>query len=142
MVRKYWFHICYNCSNVFSFDLILINPFKVNRYISGAPIIYIGDAFYVFGGETDINWNDTTIGKLDVNLVWSRVGDLNRGRRGHNVIFEGNYALVIGGYSGTLPTEKCILSSNGVNCTEQSPSLYNYAFYPELFMVAPDFCKN
>ena len=119
-----------------------INPSKVDRYIHTAPLIYIGDAFYVFGGDTDINENDTTIGKLDADLVWTRVGNLNRGRQGHNVIFDGQYALVVGGIAGTFSTEKCIISTSGVHCMEQSPSLYRYELYPELFMVPPNFCKN
>ena len=124
--------------------------FKAVEYICRTSIVYIRDAFYVSGGLTHIsnfnkNWQTTTtIGKLDVNLIWSKVGDLNKRRHGHNVIFDGNYALVIGGYTDNdvlLPTEKCRVSTNGVICTEQSPSLYRYLNYPELFMVPWNFCK-
>ena len=107
-----------------------------------APIVYIRDAFYVFGGCTDITCSDTTIGKLNAELVWGKVGDLNEGRRTHNVIFDGDYLLVIGGYSGTLPTEKCTLSTSGVNCTEQNPLLRFYSHYPELFLVPSNVCQN
>ena len=111
-----------------------------------APITFIVDAFYVFGGETDISHShETTIGKLDANLIWSKVGDLNKGRNGHNVIYDGNYALVVGGdggYNVTVPTEKCSVSSNGVVCKEKSPFLYRYQSYPELFLVPMNFCIN
>ena len=123
-----------------------MNPSKVDQLIFQAPIVYIVDAFYVFGGSTGIKVNnqwqgDTTIGKLDAELVWSKVGDLNESKWGHNVIFDGNYALVIGGRY-TMPTEKCTLSTSEVNCTEQNPSLYEYAIYPELFLVPSNFCQN
>ena len=99
----------------------------------------------MFGGETDINAYDTTIGKLDADLIWTKVGDLNKGRWGHNVIFDGSYALVVGGYGGRdvyLPTVKCDISSSSINCIEQAPLLYGYYNYPELFIVPPNFCKT
>ena len=123
------------------------NPSKVNEFIITAPIIFVRDAFYVFGGTTDISSYDTTIGKLDADLIWTKVGDLSKGRLGHNVIFDGNYAYVVGGFAVDqqivdLPTEKWDLSSSAVNCTEQSPLLYGYNVYPELFIVPPNFCKT
>ena len=85
----------------------------------------------------------STIAKLDADLIWTKVGELNKGRVGHNVIFDGRFALVVGGdiLNGSLPTEKCDLSSDAVNCTDQSPSLQKYQYYPELFIVPPNFCK-
>ena len=103
------------------------------------------DSFYVFGGHTDIYDYFTTIGKLSASLVWSKVGELKNGRFGHNVIFNGSDALVIGGYKGwqmSVPTEKCKITVNGVDCTEQNPSLQGYEKYPELFLVELDFCKK
>ena len=76
----------------------MVNLRKVDRYISDAPIVFIRDAFYVFGGWTGSH--DKQIGKLDANSVWSKVGDLNIGRRVHNVIFDGTYALIVGGDAG------------------------------------------
>ena len=118
---------------------------KVDRYIYYAPIVFIRDAFYVFGGHTDKSSTDTQIGKLDANSVWSKVGDLQTGRSGHNAIFDGTYALIIGGWAGSkvnVSTEKCSLTSNGISCTSQNPSLYYYFRYPELFMIPYDYCKS
>ena len=122
-----------------------INPYEVDQYIGRAAIIFVDNEFYVFGGLTDID--GYTIAKLDVNLVWTRVGYLKWGRNGHNVIFDGEFALVVGGSAGEAPflespTEKCSISTDGVNCTEQSPSLRYYSDYPELFMIPPNYCKS
>ena len=117
----------------------------MDRYIYHAPIVFIREAFYVFGGRTDKSHFDNQIGKLDANSVWSKVGDLQTGRRGHNAIFDGTYALIVGGYAGSnvnVPTEKCSLTSDGMSCTSQNPSLYDYWYYPELFMIPYDYCKN
>ena len=122
------------------------NSSKADLWINDAPIIYIDFAFYVFGGYTNVNPLDPTIGRLDDNLVWNKVGNMRRGRRAHNVIPYRNYALVIGGYGGEseytkfLPTEKCVFSSGGVNCMEQNPILYGYRSVPALFIVPPNFC--
>ena len=97
------------------------------------------------GGSTSTNSYDTTIGKLDANSRWSRAGDLSVGRNGHNVIYDGEYLIVVGGYAGadtSLMTEKCTVGTAGVTCTGQNPSLYDYKFYPELFMVPANFCKS
>ena len=126
----------------------VINLTKVDRYIYRAPLVYIGDAFYVFGGSTDISSYDTTIGRLNADLFWSKVGRLNIGRHSHNVIYDDHYVLVVGGFKSVdesdsyLPTERCIVSTSGVNCTEQNPLLSYYADYPELFIVPTNFCKK
>ena len=64
------------------------------------------------------------------------------GRSNFNVIYNDNYALVIGG-SGIHPIEKCILSNNQMTCTIPEPEskLSEYR-YPGLFLVTSDFCKN
>ena len=46
----------------------------MEEYIFGAAILYIEDAFYVFGGSSDVR--DTRIGKLDSEHKWSKVGEL------------------------------------------------------------------
>lgn len=125
--------------------MIISDPIKVNSKIFRASVIYIGDVFYVIGGYTDVNQYDSTIGKLDANLTWSKVGKLSTGRRDHGVIFDGTEMLVIGGYIGSstaLRTEKCIISRDQVSCTEQSPTLFRYENYPELFLVPENFCKS
>ena len=96
------------------------------------------------GGWADGGWI-TTIGKLDANSRWSKAGDLLTARSGHGAIFDGEYLIVVGGYKGNsdpLKTEKCEFGDDGITCTEQSPSLYGYRNYPELFLVEKDFCKS
>ena len=120
----------------------ILNLTEVERHICRAPIVYIIDAFYVFGGDTDKSETNNQIGKLDANLVWSKVGDLNRGRYGHSVVFDGTDAIVFGG-PGRLATERCSFTSDGVSCSDQSNSdLTDYEFYPEPFMVPADYCKS
>ena len=122
------------------------NPSEANEEVYHNPMVYVDDAFYVFGGSPDEDGLDTTIAKLDGDFVWTKVGDMNQRRAGHNVIFDGNYVLVVGGekdYSlGSLPTEKCSISSGEVSCAVQRPYLHDYFFYPELFIVPPNFCKK
>ena len=85
---------------------------------------------------------DKTIGKLDANSNWSKAGELSTERYAHAAIYDGTYLLVVGGYGNDYKTEKCSFTSTGINCSGQSPSLYQYQRYPELFMVPADFCKN
>ena len=63
------------------------------------------------------------------------------GRHAHNAIYDGSTVLVVGG-NGTFKTEKCTISNNQMNCTEQNPQLSSYAYYPEMFMVSTDYCKS
>ena len=72
--------------------------------------------------------------------IWSKVGDLNSARDGHNVIFDGAHFLVIGGY-GTQKTEKCTMANGQMTCIDQNPELTNYAYYSELYMVPLNFCE-
>ena len=105
-------------------------------------MIYVDGAFYVFGGAPSSSV-DTIIGKLDAETrVWSKAGDLNASRWGHNVIYDGRHFLVIGG-KDTHMTEKCTLTNDGIMmCVDQNPKLTDYAWYPELFFVVDDFCKQ
>ena len=65
-----------------------------------------------------------------------------QGRKHFNVIYNDNYALIIGG-AGRWPTEKCILSNEQMNCSIPDPeSKLNQYGYPGLFLVTSDFCKN
>ena len=64
------------------------------------------------------------------------------GRKYFNVIYNENYALIIGG-SSLVPTEKCILSNDRMNCTiPDAESQLNQYGYPGLFLVTSDFCKK
>ena len=96
----------------------------------------------MIGGFTDKSINDLTIGKLDANSNWSKAGELSTGRNGHAAIYDGTFLLVVGGYGNDYKTEKCSFSSSGITCTQQSPSLDEYEFYPELFLVPADYCKS
>ena len=118
----------------------ITNPFKVDEYIYSAPIISIEEAFYVFGGFGD-GHPVQRIGKLDERNNWSQVGDLYQQRLSHNVIYDGNYALVVGGDDGRFYTEKCQLSIEGFYCMRQEPELSMYD-YPALFLVSFNYCKN
>ena len=64
-----------------------------------------------------------------------------QGRWEHNVIFDGNYFLVIGG-SDKLMTEKCSYYGSKMTCQLQEPTLNEYELYPELFLVPADFCTE
>ena len=121
--------------------------YKVNGYISQAPIIYVDGAFFVIAGADSSTIYMKTIGRLDEEtLTWSKAGNLNSGRCRSNAVFDGSVILVVGGYDtndrDTLPTEKCEISGAELTCTAQSPVLEAYRNYPELFLVPSDFCQN
>ena len=118
-------------------------PVRVNKYIAWAPIVFIDGYFFVIGGYTDATYYDKTIGRLDATTMrWSKSGNLVNGRYGHNAIYDGSSLIVVGGRDGSLKTEKCTISNDQVSCTAQNPSLENYYYYPELFLVPFDFCKT
>ena len=78
---------------------------------------------------------------MDLDGQWTQAGLLNQARSGHNVIFDGEFVMVIGGgYS--CETQKCLIKSENVTCTAQNPELNKYVNYPELFLVSDDYCKN
>ena len=113
-------------------------------FISSAPIVHVVGAFYVVGG-----WSDaplSTIGRFDMaTRTWSNAGDLVTSRNGHNVIYDGNYLLVVGGNRGSVTpvmAEKCSITNGQVSCTGQTPQLAAYSYYPELFLVPTGFCAK
>ena len=81
------------------------------------------------------------IARMTLSGNWSISGQLATGRYGHNVIFDGEYLLVVGGYSGSPKVEKCLLDDGVVMCTQQDPALSGYYHYPELFLVPDSYCK-
>ena len=112
-----------------------------NQYIIRAPIVFIRDSFYAIGGYVDGN-SGKTIGRFDATRrVWSKSGELMDGREGHNAIYDGSILIVVGG-DGLYKTERCEISNDQVTCTLQSPELYRYIYYPELFFVSVNFCKT
>ena len=97
----------------------------------------------IFGGVTNNSVHDKTIARLDEkSFRWDRVGKLNKGRSRHSMIERNGEILVIGGDS-KFKTERCNYQDDGqMHCIEQDPKLSEYAFYPELFPVPDDFCKE
>ena len=83
-----------------------------------------------------------TIGRFEaIQRVWSKSGELKRGRYGHNAIYDGSSLIVVGG-EGIYKTERCEISNGQTTCTAQNPELNKYAYYPELFLVPVNFCKT
>ena len=112
-------------------------------YVCYAPIVFVDGAFYVIGGATGSY--SKTIARLDsISHEWSKAGDLIQGRCGHNAIFDGSDIIVVGGEVGigSVKTEKCTIAEGKVTCVEQDPSLLDYSFYPELFLVEEGYCKE
>ena len=99
-------------------------------------------SFYVVGGFSD--GAESIIGRFDLTSEqWTEAGDLAAARRGHNIIYDGNYLLVIGG-GGNYMSEKCSIGEDGqvTTCTSQTPQLDFYAWYPELLFVPADYCRQ
>ena len=97
----------------------------------------------MFGGLIDNHVNSNIIGRLDAStLTWTKAGELNYARNGHGAIYNGERIIVAGGV-GNYKTESCSVDENGVvNCIEQAPTLSNYAYYPEMYLVDDAFCKD
>ena len=104
-------------------------------------VVYAYSSYFYFGGhDWSINSDVSTIARLDgTTYMWSKVGQLNERRNGHNVIHLNGFFVVVGGY-GTKNTEKCEFNNDQMICHPQSPSLTDYYGYPELMTVADDFC--
>ena len=76
----------------------------------------------------------------------TKAGNLLSARIGHGAIFDGSTILVVGGKAakgdGPFPTEKCNIVDKVMTCVQQSPELQEFAYYPELFLVPINYCKN
>lgn len=110
-------------------------------YIYHAPMTYVDGGFYVFGGYSKIK----AIVRMDASKrTWRKVGNLITARYAHNVIYDGANFVVAGG-SGTFETETCTLTlqsgNENIRCAPQNPVLSDY-YYPELYRVPVDFCKD
>ena len=124
-----------------SWHVVQDYPYSGSSYMYYFPVLFHNDGFLVFGSNA-ANSNNKIIGRLDaVTNIWSNVGSLVTPRKGHNAIFTGSEILIVGG-AGKRKTEKCIESNGRWTCTEQNPTLEYYSYYPELMMVADDFCKT
>ena len=95
----------------------------------------------MFGGNSD-SGSQKTIGRLDLKTrKWTNAGELVAERTRHNAIFDGQHVLVLGG-TEKCKTEKCSIANDRVTCASQSPELTDYRFYPELFLVPEDYCRQ
>ena len=103
-------------------------------------VVYVHSSYFYFGGD-DGSKKVSTIARLDgSSYKWSKVGQLNQGRNAHNAIHLNGFFVVVGYGGFTYKTEKCEYKNNQMVCQSQSPSLTNYAYTPELMIVADDFC--
>ena len=113
-------------------------------------MLYHDRAFYLFGGNSGSNCCEQTIARFDADTqTWSKAGNLKNGRRMHGTIFDGEKFLILGGESKSngqtlknVKNEVCTLSGTSMTCEESLNSLEEYVYYPELFLVQEDFCKN
>ena len=108
-------------------------------------MIHVSDSFYVVGGYA--GRYESNIGRFDMaTRMWSKAGDLATARAGHNVIYDGQYLIVVGGFRGGNYEpdfcEKCSITNGRMSCTSQRPLLTDYSLYPELFLVQAGFCKE
>ena len=122
------------------------NLIKVHDYICLAPIVYHSNAFYVFGGDFDFEINgdqeSNIIGRLDAStMTWTKAGELVYARQGHGAIFNGDVFIVAGG-EVEFKTEACSINYGEVNCVAQAPTLWRFQYYPEMFLVDENFCKD
>ena len=106
-----------------------------------SPIVAFGSSFYLFGGYD--GGSIKTIAGFDTNTKqWKKLGYLNQGRRGHGLIVHQGQFIVVGGYKGSLATERCILKGDSIQCTTDGPELDDYYFYPELMSVPENYCPK
>ena len=99
------------------------------------------DSFYIVGGLNS-GEDSNIIARLARDGRWSQDGTLKVARQGHNVMFDGDFLVVLGG-SGNLGTEKCHFDTEPpLVCVSQAPQLNGYDSYPEMFLVKDSFCKK
>lgn len=99
--------------------------------------------------STDEHINSKVIARLDSNNNWHKAGELLTPRRSHaviNPVGTENAFLVVGGHNyddnEAMYTEKCVLEGQSIKCSNQSPLLKNYQYYPHLFPVQENYCKE
>ena len=81
------------------------------------------------------------IARLDENNHWSKAGVLQEARHAHGAINVENNIIVIGGGREKFQTEKCKILNETVSCVSQEPTLNNYGWYPELYLVSDTYCN-
>ena len=116
------------------------DSYPYGSYIFVAPVVYYQTSFIMFGGSSD-NSNNIIAGFDEKSEKWTKLGELNKPRWGSAAVEVSNGFLITGG-RGTYETEFCKYSDNQqITCSEQPPSMTDYAWYPEIFFVTEDFCK-
>ena len=104
-------------------------------------MLFLDGGFILFGGRSTSPVG--VIARLDSGTTsWSKLGELRSSRYQHNVIYDGEVFMVIGGNNSNLKSEKCSLSRSTMTCTEQAPALTSYMLTPALVMVPEDFCTE
>ena len=85
---------------------------------------------------------------IDWTATRSKAENLQHSRHGHGAILIGEQVLIIGGNFGQgfpvaeinqIKNEVCTFRGSEMTCVELPPSLEDYAYYPELFLVAEDY---
>ena len=69
----------------------------------------MAETFYIFGGDAgprDSTPSTTIAAFSTVTKEWKKVGNLNQARFAHGVFIQQGNFIVVGGYSGTLGTER------------------------------------
>ena len=124
----------------------LLIPINASKLFHQA-VVYVYSSYFYFGGSDGISLTFKTVNSIIARLdgssyKWSKIGRLNQERYGHNAIHLNGYFVVVGGraINGIKNTEKCEFKNNQMVCQSQSPSLTEYAFTPELMIVADGFC--
>ena len=105
-----------------------------------APVLFHFDMFYVFGGDSNVG-KSKMIGRLDPSTTkWSKAGDMIKARHAHGVLFNGDVFIIAGGSSNPV-TEHCFIDRAGlITCFEQTPTLEQFSYYPEMYIVDSDYC--
>ena len=78
-------------------------PSKAGDLIGKAPLIYHEKSFFLFGGKSfdeasSVWYEERRIGRMDLDGQWTEAGKMNQARYGHNVIYNGVFIMVIGGW--------------------------------------------
>ena len=105
--------------------------------ISDYAAIALSSSVYIFGGY----YNAAAVSRVArfERNAWSIVGQMQGGRRGHQVVDRGDYIFIVGGNSYNRRTEKWDLASN--SSIEIGAELSHFAYYPPLHIVHQDHCS-
>ena len=104
----------------------------------GSAAIFHEGFYYYFGGYSTVEV-DSILRLSGSSWTWSHLGQLNSRRDGHGVILVGTTFMVVGGYR-SQKNEACLLRTGQFICTKlTSTSLYEYRFWPIMYLVDEDY---